>query len=545
MKNILDECDIWIVKDNIKNNIFEKHQGEMLNHKIISFSEFRDKYYFTYDNRTIHYLMEHYHYQYDVAKMYLSMMIYLPDEVTSMSKVEMLRGLKKELEENHLLIKNSSFVRYLKNKKVAVMCSLDDLSFFEKRIFHKLRDITDVFFYEEEYLEYDHDNIIQCHTMEEEVSYIADKIVSLLLDDIDIKEIKVCARREYYDIIRRVFSWYHIPVCLDNITLYGTSIGQFFLREMVADKESSLENLVSKYSLDNVRNLEIYNSIIQILNRYTWCDDLISLKPFLVNDFKNCSVSQESNSLVVSVVDSLDSVSSDDYVFLLGFNQGEIPYTYKEEDYFSDKEKMLLGLETTAELNERSYLHWLREIKRVKNLVITMKLNGMNGECYLSSLNDDLHLELVPFQKSYSYSHLYNKLELSKGLDILIKYNEVVDDLSMLYSHYKDIEYRIYHHKYQGVSKNKIREYLDYHLVLSYSSLTTYYQCAFRYYLNYILRINPYEETFYTILGNAFHYVLSLVFNNDIDIRENYYHYLDGVSYVFNAREKYFFDSLE
>ena len=57
MVNILDSSDLWVVRDNFKDNIFEKYRDEFLRHKIISFSEFRDMYYFSYDNKAIYYLM--------------------------------------------------------------------------------------------------------------------------------------------------------------------------------------------------------------------------------------------------------------------------------------------------------------------------------------------------------------------------------------------------------------------------------------------------------------------------------------------------------
>ena len=46
-----------------------------------------------------------------------------------------------------------------------------------------------------------------------------------------------------------------------------------------------------------------------------------------------------------------DYFDNDDYVFLLGFNKENIPILYKNNDYFSDKEKILLGYATSNELN--------------------------------------------------------------------------------------------------------------------------------------------------------------------------------------------------
>ena len=67
------EYDILIVKNNIRNKIIEKINSEGLKKiKIMSLEDVYNKYYFTYDEHAIHYLMKKYNYQVDVAKMYLS-----------------------------------------------------------------------------------------------------------------------------------------------------------------------------------------------------------------------------------------------------------------------------------------------------------------------------------------------------------------------------------------------------------------------------------------------------------------------------------------
>ena len=61
-------------------------------------------------------------------------------------------------------------------------------------------------------------------------------------------------------------------------------------------------------------------------------------------------------------------------------------------------------------------------------------------------------------------------------------------------------------------------KYLNNELTLSYSSIDNYYKCAFKYYLNNILKIDEFEETFYTIIGSLFHYVLSKMNNDNFDL---------------------------
>ena len=543
MNNDLEKCSIWIVKD--KQSILKKYQSsKLICRKIISLDELKKKYYFNYDKRAIYYLMKNFNYQYDVSKMYLSNLMELSNNNDNFFKVKKLIQIKNELLDNGLLIINPMFKEFLKNKKIAVY-NIKNLSSFDSSMLQEIEKYSDVYYINDERSIYHHTSVIECSTLDKEVSYVATKISILLHQGIDIKRIKVCASEEYEDAIQRIFCWFKIPVSIDNNNLYSTEIGQSFLTNLHDTREESLKWFNDHYSLSNPKNLEVYNLIIHILNEYTWCLSLKDLKPFLKEDFEKTTIRRNTNENVVQIVDSLDNIDDDDFVFLVGFNQGEIPKPYKDEDYFTDEEKKTLGLDTSFVLNKRNYDTWLAIINGIKNLVITMKKNGDAGECYISSLNDDLQLELIPAIEDYHYSNLYNKLELSKKIDTLIKYNEIEDDLDVLYGIYPKINYGTYDNSYHFIDKDRIQQYLNHQLTISYSSMNTYYQCAFRYYLSNILKLNMYEETFYTILGNLFHHILSLVFINEIDVKEEYNNYLRNVNYSFNEREKYFLNSLE
>ena len=544
MNEKLNTYPLWIVEEKRKNQILEKYKNNKLfNIKIMTLNEVKKNYYFDYDKKAIYYLMKEYSYQYDIAKMYLSHLYEVNDEVDN-EKVKKILSLKQELNNLNLLIKKPLFKDYLKNNKILIY-DIDNLNKLEKRMLKEIEKITEVYYYQEQKQEYSHEEIIVCDTKEEEVSYVAEQITKLIKENINVKNIKIYASSEYEDDIERIFSWFHIKTSLSNSSLYASAIGQDFLKNINTSKENALKIIQEKYSLEKSKNLEIYNQIITILNNYTWCDSNTYLEQFLIEDFKNTKIKKAINTNVVSIINSLDTVTDNDYVFILGFNQGEIPLTYKDEEYFNDKEKKLLNLDTTDELNKRNTTIWLNQIKHTKNLIITMKKNSDAGECYISNLNDELNLKQVEATEDYTHSNLYNKLEFSKKLDTLVKYNELEDNIVLLYNHYKNINYHSYNNNYHQIDKKRIRNYLNHQLTLSYSSMNTYYQCAFRYYLSNILKINIYDTTFYTIIGNLFHHVLSLYYTKEINIKEEYEKYIKSVDYPFNARELYFLSSLE
>ena len=79
---------------------------------------------------------------------------------------------------------------------------------------------------------------------------------------------------------------------------------------------------------------------------------------------------------------------------------------------------------------------------------------------------------------------------------------------------------------------------------MSYSSIDNYFKCSFKYYLSNILYIDKYEETFYTIIGNIFHYILSICDNNDLNVEDEINKYIISHNYIFNNKEKFFIKKL-
>lgn len=537
---------IWIVPNQHKQKIIKKvtEQG-LKNIKIMSLSELCKKFYFDYDDRTIYYLMKHYGYQYDVAKMYLSHLYEVEYKDFGSAKVKKIIDLKQNLKEEHLLIFNHAFKEYLKDKKL-LFYNCEPLDGITKKLINDLQKICSFEFYQDKRKEYPHECIYEFDTIEEEVYYIASQISSLVSQDEKISKIKICgATGEYNGLIKRVFDWYHIPISFDDNYLYATKIGQDFLNHLATTPEESLKYIEEHYPLKDNNVLEIYNEIIAILNHYAWAEDLLSIKSFIIDSFKKKKIKIEKYLESVTMIDSLEALAEDDIVFLLGFNQGDIPKTYKDEDYFNDTLKQKLGLDTTNELNKKIYDKWLQNIKQTKNLIITTKKTSSLGVHYLSSLNDELQLEIRHGKIEYNHSHLFNQLMLAEKIDTFVKYGEKKEDLELLYTNYPNLPYGEFISNYRMINKDKLKDYLNHRLILSYSSMNTYYQCGFRYYLANILKLNIFEETFYTILGNLFHYILSIAFTKEISLKEEYQNYLSKCEYPFNSREKFFLNQLE
>ena len=106
-----------IVITNNKNNILSNNK-ELKYIKIYSFKEFIKLYYFDYNYLTIKYIMNKYNVIYEIAKIYIDNLIYIEDKKYNSNKLNFLSSLKKELNDNNLLIYNKLFKEYLKNKNI-------------------------------------------------------------------------------------------------------------------------------------------------------------------------------------------------------------------------------------------------------------------------------------------------------------------------------------------------------------------------------------------------------------------------------------------
>lgn len=187
---------------------------------------------------------------------------------------------------------------------------------------------------------------------------------------------------------------------------------------------------------------------------------------------------------------------------------------------------------------------YYKAISNIKNLVISYKEKHLNESFYPSLLIDEYKMNVLDYDFKYSkYSNDVNKLSLAKSIDSLIKFNIYNDSLSVLYSNYK-IPYISYDNRFSGIDKNNLYKYLDNKLNLSYSSMDNYYHCAFKFYIANILKLDCFETTLQTYIGNLYHYVLSKAFIEGFDFDNSVRHFIENNPYERSYKNDYFIDKV-
>lgn len=531
----LENNSIILIPNNKKNNIIKELNKTLLNIKIMSIEEFIKKYIFDYNEKTIYKLMKKENIKYDTAKNYIKNLYYIENKEYNNIKLDKLVSIKNYLKENNLLIYDDLFKNYIKNKKIYIY--YEYLNKYQKNILESLNTET---------IKQNYNNytpiIHEFNNITEEIDFVAYSICELLDNNIDINKIKlVNISSDYNNELKKIFKFYNIPIDINKKNIYGTKIVNDFLKHYEENINNTLKYIEETYDLKNETNKKIYDKLINIINEYVWCENYLDIKELIINKLKNTNIEEKkTNKIEITTLENI----KDEYTFILNFNQGSIPKIYKDEDYIDDKNKEKLGIETSIENNIIEKNKTIKQIKNIKNCIITYKLKTPFASFYPSSIIEELSDEIIKDHKknNISYSTINDEINLTKKIDNLIKFGIKDETLETLYSNY-EIPYNTYDNKYKKINKQNLNNYLNNHLTLSYSSMDNYYHCAFKYYINNILKLNPYEETFATTIGNLFHTVLekSLRENTDYKI-----HWDEEVKKLnLSNKEKFFINNLE
>ena len=477
--------------------------------KFMTKEEFKNNYYFSYDEKTLHYLLTKYKLNLDVAKVYLKNLYVIDiNKEYSSSKLNFLQSIKKELLENKLLEENNNFKNYISTKNILVK-SYYNLDKYEEEMLNAKLELPASTL---------NNKVVECNTLEEEVNHVCLKILDLLKEGIDINKIYLAnISNDYFYTINKLFKYYNIPINLDmNNSIYGTKVVKDYLETKTLD-------------LDDKDKLPINRKLVNILSSLSSLDDNTKeYETILIDKLKSTKLSIKRKQNAINIKDIYkESFSSDEYVFVLGFNQDVLPKMEKDISYINDAIKDEVSLYNTSYLNKRNKEALIYILSNIKNLYLSYKLSSPFSSFYKSSLITDLNLEVIkPVQDLLNKSNLYNKIRLAEKLDLYNLYGEKDETLTKLYTHY-NIPYNTYSNSFTGINNDTYLTNLPYPLKLSYTSLNSYNECAFKYYIKYVLKLDKYEDTFAAFIGSLYHNILELYQKTNFDFETEYRKYLE------------------
>ena len=523
----IKEETIIICNNYSKNKILEylNYKNIIIPIKLMTIDEFLNKLFFSYNKETLYYLNKKYNLNNNISKIYLNNIKYIINSEINNNKINYLKNIYNDLKNNNLIKFDYYFLEYLKNIKIIIFNEYIDLSI--KNILNNY-NIKYIYNESNNYKP----NIYSFKTIELETEFVFNKISNLLQNNTNLDDIKICILgNEYKSIIKRLSEFYHIPISnIDKFSIISSIYTNKFINNLDIYTK---EELFNKIGNDNNINKDIY---LNLINDYYFIDNLKEVKDNIIEDLKNIYLKDNFQGIEIVNIDDLIWYK-DKYVFILGFNLENIPITYKDTDFFNDKLKSDLGIFTSFEKNKISHDKVINIITSLKNVYISYKEKDSYNNYNKSNLIEELNLNELEIILDNNYSNLYNKIKLTSNLDTLIKYNVKANDLNKLYNTYSNIPYLTYSNKFKGINDNINN------ITLSHTSLNDYYSCSFRYYIDYILKLNIFEESFSTYLGTIFHYVLSKIYDKDFNFDNSWNEAID--KYSFSNKEKLYLKDLQ
>lgn len=541
----IKENSIIILEDNIKAKFLSTFRKDrpLFNIKVLGLNEFKKKYFFDYTTEAIYYIHKKYNVIKSVAEIYLQNLYYL--NVIDDEKVKFLNTIKKDLEQNNLLIKDKQFKNSLHNQNI-VLYNLNYLDKFYESIFESLEESNHIERIEEIPTDGNRKKLYKLPNKETEVEFVASLIANLIKNGTDINKIKLANFNDDYSFtLYKTFKDFNIPLELPNNETVESSIVIHKFKELISDNIEHTFNELKKF-VKSTRDRDIYKCIIDCLNNYSWAENYIEVKDFIFEDLNKIKKPATHLKNAIQIIDFPDYTPNDaEHIFLINFNQGVIPICKKDEEYLNDETKIKLGLSNSVDLNKKATKKLQNAIYYTKNLIVTYREQDLGGELYISNAYREELFEPEDYWIDFTSSNAYNKKFLLHEKDENRKYGTRTEELLILNNHYKDEEYLSYNNKFTRINKNKLNKLLDSKLTLSYSSMDTYYKCAFRYYLDNILRVNKFEDTFETTIGNIFHNILSIAFKPDFNFDSSWNETIEKCEYEFNTSEKFFLSILK
>lgn len=477
---------------------------ELLKHgfnktKYMTLNEFKKKYLFEYKQNTLFYLVKKYNMIPENANVIMKNLYFLEDKSL---KLNYLINIKNDLITNNYIIYNNNFRRYVSNKKIGSYYNETNET---KLLFQNLN----VSYIKEKY-EMKNINIYELATIDDEVNFVANKIVDLILNGIDINKIKLVVNEElYYPIINKIFRLYNIPFINNDTPLYNFTFVKEILNKIDLKMDiSELKDILSNYKHTYKEQLD---SILNIFDKNTKLEEIYDI---FIYELKNKKIKYNIKNTVEII--NIDDALIDNYIFILGFNQDIFPKYYNDDDYLSDEEKKLIGIDTSYSKN--IYLkEKIIKIINCNNVFITYKLKTPFNKYLISNIAEEIRCQIIKPQ--YDYSNLnINKLLLAQRLDNLIKYNIKSNDLDELYSNIK-IPYNTYSNKFSKINKAIIEKKIA-NINLSFSNIDNFYKCQFMFYIENILKIKKNKQSISLEIGNLFHSILENYYKTKKNINE-------------------------
>jgi len=515
--------------------LLRRNETPILNFKLITKEDLIKGFFFDYTDEAVLHLMTHHEVSFELAKTYLENLYFLPENPSNDSQIRMLQKIKTELEAHGLLKHDDLFLPLLKNKRIAVFGYDDD----DQELTGVLKKVSSNFSFGK--FEPSETNqtlaVHQFETVEDELQWVFNQISLLLSSGVSIDDISIFdPPSEYTFLLKKMSAFYGIPVNLPgNLSLASSKPGIDFLAAIL--QGTSPEDALKAYPEDGLDPVE--RQLVDVVSRLLPLN-LFSEKhhDFFLNKLRETPLIEAPFDHAVSILKG-NFFPERRHIFLLGFNEGNFPKVHKNVDFLDDSKKRDLGrIDSEYEnIREERTMHQL--LDGTHFVQVSFKNQSLTDAFRPSALISKLKMKIDASPiSSIEYGREWAKIRLAEYLDGERKYQNK-SPLQNSLSQQIEIPFRKYSHRFSGVHAVQSDSMGRY----SYTSISEFFECQFKYYLSRILNIDPFEDTFYTKFGKLAHAVLERKYSDCFDFDRVFEEEL--VSQEFSSKEKIFLTRLK
>lgn len=344
----------------------------------------------------------------------------------------------------------------------------------------------------------------------EELIEMVNRVGELLYRGVSYGDIGVISAAEDMPLIHLIGEQSNIQFSYSDIDLTLNLLVPQCLDLIAKHKEKEFVDLlkISSNERDNTIKRHIFDIYLELKDQQLTDDFFLAYFKYLLTNKKITSTKG------IKLVSNYEKVADLKYVFLVNFNDS-YPRIFKNSDFLIDKvKKDDTYMEQSVDLNQRERDKLILALSNISNLYMSVAENDeVKGKIFPSRLIDGEKL----IKKEYVYQGGDRFTYNFDQLDYAILNNEYIDyGVSSEYYFFLSDVFKNSYVKYRPNDEQITCKFDTSKLRFSYSSMTTYAKCPFRYLIEKVYRINdsPFVQI-YLDIGTFCHYYLEKYVNEE------------------------------
>jgi ATP-dependent helicase/DNAse subunit B len=389
--------------------------------------------------------------------------------------------------------------------------------------------------------------VSKCLNQTEQCFFAYEWVVNLLEKGVSLNKINILNSSNEDDLqLKKLFKDANIPY---NIFKKTPIVEYPLIIELINVFKNESYDKTIEY-LNRLKQNDLTKKIYQLFNLYP--SSLIETnKDVFIHELKKIKINNNHIYKEAISINSFDNFfyQEDEYYLLMNYYDEFFPKKFVDNDYLSDQELEEILYPTSLVLNKNLREVTAFKLDRINNLTLSYPIKVVD-----ETMMTDLALKRKIEKKSYvyqvkEYSYLNDLLYLdySKKITDYNYYNLSSPDLILLNNTFQS-DFHRFVPKFTGIDEVTLKYLLSKNSTLSATKIESYKLCPFKYYLNYLLRINSFEENIFSYIGNIIHRVLELYVKEktyDIDKVFNEFDFPKSEEYKFTIFKEIIIENIE